>query len=318
MMLEAVTQQQLRILAHATSALACYLELRAFPRVAAGKARATQHFSAIANPNLTEMSDWLQQQHELRHEIYVGVNPRSVRRGTKDAVRIYTVCFADIDLGKVGARWDDVLAILPLHPSLVVFSGGGVHVYWCCSISDRAVWESVQRGIFTLLEKFGADKAVVGDEARVLRLVPYPNRKGVLPIPTRIISADSRIRYTADQLKRAFPWAPPPKLQMMQSPTRNTGSGKSRADRCVAYLRRLPDAVQGQGGSKITLQAACECFRFGLDRADAEAVMTWWNVEKSKPEWSPRELSHKLADAEKKVLADQSFGIRLSQDRRPA
>ncbi len=93
--------------------------------------------------------------------------------------------------------------------------------------------------------------------------------------------------------------------------------GISPQARCRAYLAKCPDAVSGAGGSNATLLAACECFRFGLSASEAWEIMQWWNAEKCKPRWSDKELSHKIADAEKKVGADGEIGKRLAGNYAP-
>ncbi|MEM9414808.1 MAG: phage/plasmid primase, P4 family [Planctomycetota bacterium] len=83
--------------------------------------------------------------------------------------------------------------------------------------------------------------------------------------------------------------------------------------RCMAYLAKVDDAISGQGGHSATLRAACECFRFGLDRDAAERCMDWFNASKCEPAWSAAELAHKLDDAEDKVTADREVGCRLKE-----
>lgn len=102
--------------------------------------------------------------------------------------------------------------------------------------------------------------------------------------------------------------APPPAIM----PTRATGDADA-FKRCLAYLDTLPDAVSGQGGSGVTLQAACECFRFGLSRSEAEQIMSVWNSTRCQPQWTWRELEHKLDSAEKKVAAEGRAGSRLGE-----
>lgn len=85
------------------------------------------------------------------------------------------------------------------------------------------------------------------------------------------------------------------------------------ADRCRAYLEALPDAVSGEGGHNTTLQAACECYRFGLGDADAASVMQWFNAEKCAPPWTQRELDHKLESARDKVNKAGEVGKRLDE-----
>ncbi len=86
-------------------------------------------------------------------------------------------------------------------------------------------------------------------------------------------------------------------------------------ERCKRYLATKPDAVSGEGGHAVTLNAACECFRFGLTEADAAEAMAWFNATKCRPPWTPKELEHKLADGRAKVLESGAFGVRLREAR---
>ena len=83
-------------------------------------------------------------------------------------------------------------------------------------------------------------------------------------------------------------------------------------ERAMAYLEKLPPAIAGSGGHDATLRAACECIRFGLSDSEIAEAMNWYNVNRCKPEWKPKELAHKIASA--KRLA--KFGERGQPARR--
>ncbi len=83
--------------------------------------------------------------------------------------------------------------------------------------------------------------------------------------------------------------------------------------RCRKFLEACPDAISGQGGHNATFQAACECFRFGLDNVTAWQMLTWFNAEKCRPQWSETELRHKLESARSMVIAAGEVGRRLRE-----
>jgi len=94
-----------------------------------------------------------------------------------------------------------------------------------------------------------------------------------------------------------------------------------KVTRAMAYLDRLPVAQSGGGGHNATLRAACECFRFGLSRAEADEAMAWFNDYRCQPKWKAHELAHKLDDAARitsgsgqagKHLGGQTYGRRPS------
>ena len=80
---------------------------------------------------------------------------------------------------------------------------------------------------------------------------------------------------------------------------------------CLAYLDKLPRAVSGSGGHNATLRVACECFRFGLSRAEAWDALQWYNTNRCLPAWREKELRHKLDDAERIVCHAGEGGIRI-------
>jgi hypothetical protein len=67
-------------------------------------------------------------------------------------------------------------------------------------------------------------------------------------------------------------------------------------ERALAYISKLPPAISGSGGHDATLRAACECIRFGLSESETWAAMREYN-ERCSPQWSAKELAHKIADA---------------------
>lgn len=86
-----------------------------------------------------------------------------------------------------------------------------------------------------------------------------------------------------------------------------------RESRCMAYLEKCPEAINGNGGSNATLRAACECFRFGLDDVAVWRVMGWFNTNKTAGEmWNEKDVKHKIDSAREKVESEGEFGSRLA------
>lgn len=93
--------------------------------------------------------------------------------------------FVDIDLGRAATQFDvddahDALASAGMPwPSAVVFSGRGLHLYWCLQptpASALPVWQAIQQKLIDALKPVGADPCA-RDCARVLRLVGTINSK---------------------------------------------------------------------------------------------------------------------------------------------
>ena len=110
--------------------------------------------------------------------VYVGANPRGARGQRKKAdVPLARVVFADFDGGTTVAEALQRVrgADLP-EPSIVIVSGGGVHVYWLLAepISDMAAWTATMKGIIAAL---GSDKSIHNPD-RIMRM---PGTRNVKP-----------------------------------------------------------------------------------------------------------------------------------------
>jgi hypothetical protein len=179
------TLAQLRLLAH----LPGYWELRALHRTGGTHMAPRGSFWIVATATgdgllcdrLDQALAWADQHDARGTEVFVGVNARSIEGKTKAAVTAVTCCFADLDLG--GESIDEALAALTSGstpvPSLVVHGGYGLHAVWLLreASRDKARWRVIQQAIVRCFADFGADPACAPNEACILRLVPYPNRK---------------------------------------------------------------------------------------------------------------------------------------------
>src|SRR5919199_1754619 len=205
------TLAHLRLLA----GLPGYWELRALRRNGANPMIPRGSFwivaTATANGLLYERLDealaWADGHDRQGTELFVGVNARSGEGKTKAPVPAVTACFADLDLG--GESIDEALAALTSGhtpaPSFIVHSGYGLHAVWLLREPSRAKarWREIQRAIVRCFSDYGADPACAPDEARVLRLVPYPNRKlSRTGIPTSLVLEGSD-RYELSHLLHA-------------------------------------------------------------------------------------------------------------------
>ena len=86
-------------------------------------------------------------------------------------------------------------------------------------------------------------------------------------------------------------------------------------ERCLAYLEKLPPAIAHSGGHNATLRAACECVRLGLSDSEIAEAMNWWNANKCQPQWSAKELAHKIQDAKRKAVHGER--VMLAQHHKP-
>lgn len=137
---------------------------------------------------------------KLGYCIYFGINPRKEVGGTvgEDVAR-FRVVAADFDKG---ITLDGVLdriakAGLP-EPTVIVFSGGGYHVYWLLTepTEDGDKWERCQQHIITLCDS----DASVKDRPRLLRVPGFLNRKAKYkPSPmVRLVECHPDRRYAIE------------------------------------------------------------------------------------------------------------------------
>ena len=81
----------------------------------------------------------------------------------------------------------------------------------------------------------------------------------------------------------------------------------------------MPDAISGANGSGATFAVACKLAEFGLSRDDAWMLLLEFN-QRCHPQWSERELQHKLDDAFRRANPRAGFVPRTSHfgfDRKP-
>lgn len=113
-------------------------------------------------------------------------------------------------------------------------------------------------------------------------------------------------QYTPKPKPRPAPPAP-------TRPTNGQAHAGDNLKRCLAYLDAMPEAISGQGGHDRTFNAACECYRFRLDDAQARQALDHYNATKCQPPWTDADLVHKLESARERVTADGEIGCRLTE-----
>jgi len=145
---------------------------------------------------------WLALQNRTM-DCYAGINPRTRMGGAGNADVSLARClfcdFDDISLEEAARRID--YAGLPV-PTLVVWSGGGVHCYWRLSdeIRDLAAWSRLQRRLIKLLR---SDKAI-HDPARIMRLPGLFNHKPGRSAAVIILACAHRV-FELGRLTRLLP-----------------------------------------------------------------------------------------------------------------
>lgn len=236
---------------------------------------------AIESPGRVVFRDWslacqiadltgkLRQLNENAANVYFGVNPRSKRSGTKNAVACCRCVWADLDdvtLETVPRHW--TRANLP-SPSIVVASGHGVHLYWLldkpqdvASPKSRADFESMLRNLY---EDLGSD--ATQDVTRLLRLPGFANVKQA-PVPCEIVQL-TQIRYSIAEFDR---WRQSelklPKASFRNSAPLDQARGQKQVER-ILFLLEKP--VRDR--SRRDFRVVCELIRLGLSRSEIETLV---------------------------------------------
>ena len=253
--------------------------------------------------------------------IYVGIAKRKDRTsgGKANCSGVY-VLWCDIDfkdLPEAEAR--ALIAACPLSPSIIVATGGGLHVYWFLiepldAVTDQAAIESYLRRLAVYCQ---ADSSCA-EVARILRVPGTVNHKYDPPRPVVLETLETDRCYNPSDFDEWLP-ADPEVFTSEDLPVGVPGEGVNthnlpdRLRRAAAYLAHVPGAVQGDHGDEHTYVVACRLVRdFALDAGEAFTLLGDWNAT-CQPPWSERELQQKIEHALK--YGEGAIGSKLLEDR---
>ena len=190
----------------------------------------------------------------LRSDVYVGVAPRRVRAGGKDAIERLWALWVDLDDVDAAAA----LERLPVAPSIVIASGspGHLHAYWTLSrpVSVHAAEQANRR----LAAELGGDSGAVTNAATILRPPGTYSHKTKPPTPVMLDRLDgtlTTLQAVTDGIA-ADPSPPRP------APPRTNAPAAARAgtDPLRALdpgpLRRRPDRGDGRALQEGQLPAS--------------------------------------------------------------
>jgi hypothetical protein len=212
---------------------------------------------------------------------------------------------------------------------VIADSGNGWHLLFRIDLpNDDEARDLIKNVLRALAHKFDDAAATIDTKvynaSRITKLYGSVTRKGTA-------SADRPHRYSrivhtpavpnavpvgqlADLAREAMPAEPP------KSPSRSVagkgGASRAAADnldkRVTAYLTKCPGAISGQGGHTQTLKTAISLGPgFNLSPDECLAYMRQYNT-KCEPQWSDRELEHKVTEAYK---VESQRGWLLDADR---
>jgi hypothetical protein len=137
------------------------------------------------------------------HEVYAGAAPRLGKDGSKAGVSRLWALWADLDK-KDGytreSRFKQLLE-LPHHPSILVWTGGGLHAYWLLRESAEGLDElnHAERIMRQVAKGLGGDP--VHDRSRIMRVPGTQNFKFGEPRPVVMEHYNPDLRYGLEDLK---------------------------------------------------------------------------------------------------------------------
>jgi len=238
--------------------------------------------------------------------IFITVNGTDGQGRKKGNVTQGRAWWADLDAKDASLPFDvqTILDSVPLEPSMVVKTPGGLHLYWIAwepipflDAPRRAEHEAEVRAIAAALKPFSGDLNACTVE-RVLRVPGYLHKKAA-PRPVELLKVDGP-RYKRDEVCKAFPLplVAPARAAVASALPLCPVIRPEVLERAGHYLDTLPEAIQGRDGSGATFSAALKIMD-GFDLTEDEALSLLLDRYNPRclPPWTEDELRHKVKGA---------------------
>jgi hypothetical protein len=185
------------------------------------KTKATQYFASANREALIAALIRDGQRFDVYTAISTQIEARkAASRGTADNAAAVFGFFADVDLAakNEGKNYpkdvDEALAILakfPLKPTVIIHSGGGLHVHWFLDepyllgskqpiAKAKAIWTAFQRALRDHFRQHDREIDSVGDLVRNFRPPGTLNHRSAAPSPVKVLSTDYSRRYSISEI----------------------------------------------------------------------------------------------------------------------
>jgi hypothetical protein len=186
-----------------------------------------------------------------------------------------------------------------------MMSGNGIHLVYRTEGQEGDL-----RGLLDDLDRrFSSDRVKIdtntGNPSRMLKVPGTLSRKGTAS-PDRPHRLACAIQLPGDWAQPAAPPTEPVRRpepeRICTAPVTRRPSEPASVDdvraRAIAYLAKLPPAIQGEGGSAATMRAArCMVWGFDLGEDDGLELLIEHYNPRCQPAWSERDLAKKCRDA---------------------
>lgn len=260
--------------------------------------------------SLSTIGKHLDQMNRKGAGVFVGVNQDDGRGRSRENITAIRGLHVDIDAKESVEPFDipTILAALPLPPTMVVRTPGGLHIYWlfpaferCDDPAQRQAHEADLKAVAKHLKPHGADSKAAQVQT-VLRVPGFDHRK-LDPCRVELMRVDGP-RYTRAQVMEAFGLDPAPHSEASPrakdvDTTPAEGIDPERAmQRGQFWLENFaPIAIEGEAGDVTTFKVAAQLKDYGCSQDQALQIMSgWWN-EQCTPPWEPEELATKVRNA---------------------
>lgn len=168
------------------------------------------------------------------HNVFLGLSPRDKMKPGKEHIKHITCLWAGLDIGPDGYSGKEkhfsgervaLVAVksFPLHPSIIVRSGIGMHLYWLLrDVTEVTDIQAVERHLRRISDYFQC-KSEVGIDA-TLRMPDTHNNKSPADSPRCYVEyLDASVRYDLEEfegldLRIIIPSKKPPKIPIMPPP----------------------------------------------------------------------------------------------------
>jgi len=247
--------------------------------------------------DFTQHTDQCQKYNDDGFGIYIGGNPRNKMRGSKASdVSIARCLFADFDHVTVEEIKEGLYGLGFLQPTLMFFSGHGVHCYWRLTVpmTDMTKWTAVQKRLIATVDS----DTIIHDPPRIMRCPGFTNTKP--PIAgTYIVESDPTRKYLLADIEEKLvgvKLAPVPPIPSPQAKVLHSQVDKVR--RAIAYVAKIPGSVEPGRNAEAQKVGAILMRDFDLTISEAEPIHRYWN-QSNTPPLSDVELSKCLTNGEK-------------------
>lgn len=154
-------------------------------------------------------------------DIYININPFKNFKRERDNVHQLKFLYADLDVENYREKRKSYLSIeqtvvaidylvkdfkIP-QPTMLVHTGRGLHAYWSIgdyvsNATNNKFWEDIQLQLYNILKNLGADRAIVTDTSRVLRVPCTVNSKN--GAVCKILEYNSNNIYSLEDIRNKY------------------------------------------------------------------------------------------------------------------